>query len=51
MAPYRMSTLELAELKKKDRGVKLYVGYMQLNKVTIENKYSLPRIDDLLDQL
>uniref|UniRef100_A0A1S4CFV2 RNA-directed DNA polymerase homolog n=1 Tax=Nicotiana tabacum TaxID=4097 RepID=A0A1S4CFV2_TOBAC len=27
------------------------ISYRQLNKVTIKNKYSLPRIDDLFDQL
>ena len=27
------------------------IGYRQLNKVTIKNKYPLPRIDDLFDQL
>ena len=27
------------------------VDYRDLNKVTIKNKYPLPRIDDLLDQL
>ncbi|XP_019259187.1 PREDICTED: uncharacterized protein LOC109237343 [Nicotiana attenuata] len=28
-----------------------YIDYRQLNKVTIKNKYPLPRIDDLFDQL
>ncbi|MCI18420.1 RNA-directed DNA polymerase (Reverse transcriptase), partial [Trifolium medium] len=78
MAPYRMSALELKELKKqleellekkftrpsvspwgasvllvkkKDRSMRLCVDYRQLNKVTITNKYPLPRIDDLMDQL
>ncbi|XP_052114340.1 uncharacterized protein LOC110278673 [Arachis duranensis] len=78
IAPYRMSPLELAELKKqldellgkkfirpsaspwgapvllvkkKDGGMRLCVDYRQLNKVTIKNKYPLPRIDDLMDQL
>ena len=27
------------------------IDYHELNKVTIKNKYSLPRIDDLFDQL
>ncbi|GAU45129.1 hypothetical protein TSUD_135590 [Trifolium subterraneum] len=78
VAPYRMSPLELRELKsqleellqkhfirpsispwgapvllvkKKDGTMRLCIDYRQLNKVTIKNKYTLPRIDDLLDQL
>jgi hypothetical protein len=78
VAPYRMSPLELHELKtqleellqkhfirpsvspwgapvllvkKKDGTMHLCIDYRQLNKVTIKNKYPLPRIDDLLDQL
>ena len=78
IAPYRMSPIELAELKKqleelldkqfirpsvsswgapvllvkkKDGFMRLCVDYRQLNKVTIKNKYPLPRIDDLMDQL
>ncbi|KAG8473151.1 hypothetical protein CXB51_035096 [Gossypium anomalum] len=38
-------------VKKKDRTMRLCIDYRQLNKVTIKNKYSLPRIDDLFDQL
>jgi hypothetical protein len=76
--PYRMSTLELFELKlqlkemmdkgyirpsvspwgalvlfvkKKDGTLRLCIYYRQLNKVTIKNKYPLPRIDDLFNQL
>jgi hypothetical protein len=75
--PYRMATLELAELKehikellkkgficpssspwrvpvifvpKKDGTQRLYADYRALNEVTVKNKYSLPRIDDLFDQ-
>jgi len=78
MAPYRMASMELAELKKqiknllekkfirpsaspwgapvllvkkRDDSSRLCVDYRQLNKLTIKNKYPLPRIDDLLDQL
>ena len=36
---------------KKDGSSRLCVDYLQLNKLTIKNKYPLPRIDDLLDQL
>jgi hypothetical protein len=76
--PYRMATLELAELKyhikelldkgfiypssspwgalvifvpKKDGTQRLCVDYRALNEVTVKNKYPLPRIDDLFDQL
>nr|KYP71341.1 Transposon Ty3-G Gag-Pol polyprotein [Cajanus cajan] len=38
-------------VKKKDGSMRLCVDYFQLNKVTIKNKYPLPRIDDLMDQL
>jgi hypothetical protein len=36
---------------KKDGTQRLCVDYHALNEVTIKNKYPLPRIDDLLDQL
>jgi len=38
-------------VKKKDRSSRLWVDYKQLNKLTIKNKYPLPRINDALDQL
>ncbi|KAL0437635.1 UNVERIFIED_CONTAM: Retrovirus-related Pol polyprotein from transposon.6 [Sesamum radiatum] len=38
-------------VKKKDGSMRLCVDYRQLNRVTVKNKYQLPRIDDLLDQL
>ncbi|MCI32734.1 RNA-directed DNA polymerase (Reverse transcriptase), partial [Trifolium medium] len=38
-------------VKKKDGSMRLCVDYRQLNKVTIKNKYPLPRINDLMDQL
>ena len=37
--------------KKKDKTLRLCIDYQQLNKVTIKNRYPLPRIDDLFDQL
>jgi hypothetical protein len=76
--PFRMTTLELAELKehikellekgficpssspwgalmifvpKNDDTQRLCVDYHALNEVTVKNKYPLPRIDDLFDQL
>ena len=78
ITPYRMSPVEMAELKaqledllgkhfirpsvsswgapvllvkKKDGSMRLCVDYRQLNKITVKNKYPLPRIDDLMDQL
>jgi hypothetical protein len=36
---------------KKDGTQRLCVDYRALNEVTVENKYPLPRIDDLFDQL
>jgi hypothetical protein len=38
-------------VSKKDKGLRLCVDYRPLNAVTIKNKYSLPRIDILFDQL
>lgn len=38
-------------VKKKDGSFRLCIDYRQLNKVTIKNKYPLPRINDLFDQL
>ena len=37
--------------KKKDGSFRICMDYRELNKVTIKNKYHLPRIDDLFDQL
>jgi len=38
-------------VKKKDGTLRLCIDYHQLNKVTVKNRYPLPRIDDLFDQL
>ena len=38
-------------VKKKDGSLRLRIDYRQLNKVTVRNRYPLPRIDDLFDQL
>ena len=37
--------------KKKDKTLRLCIDYRQLNRVTIKNRYPLPMIDDLFDQL
>ena len=38
-------------VKKKDGSFRLCIDYRGLNKVTVKNKYPLPRIDELMDQL
>ena len=38
-------------LKNKDGTLRMCIDYRQLNKVTINNMYPLPRIDDLFDHL
>ncbi|KAI3821576.1 hypothetical protein L1987_09144 [Smallanthus sonchifolius] len=38
-------------VKKKDITFRMYIDYRERNKVTIKDRYPLPRIDDLLDQL
>ena len=38
-------------VKKKDRTLRICIDYRELNKLTIKNKYPLPQIDDLFDQL
>ncbi|KAD6796220.1 hypothetical protein E3N88_07116 [Mikania micrantha] len=38
-------------VKKKDGTFRMCIDYWELNKVTIKNRYPLPRIDDLFDQL
>jgi hypothetical protein len=38
-------------MRKKDGTNRLCIDYRQLNKITMTNKYPLPRIDDLFDQL
>ena len=37
--------------KKKDKTLRPCIHYRQLNRVTIKNRYPLPRIDDMFDQL
>ncbi len=38
-------------VKKKDETFRLCIDYRKLNALTIKNKYPLPRIEDLFDQL
>ncbi|GJV30413.1 putative reverse transcriptase domain-containing protein, partial [Tanacetum coccineum] len=42
-SPYRLAPSEIEEL--------MCIDYRELNKLTIKNRYPLPRIDDLFDQL
>ncbi|GJZ65140.1 putative reverse transcriptase domain-containing protein [Tanacetum coccineum] len=38
-------------VKKKDGSFRMCIDYCELNKLTVKNRYPLPRIDDLFDQL
>ena len=38
-------------VKKNDGTLRLFIDFRELNKVIIKNKYPLPKIDELFDQL
>ncbi|GKE75751.1 putative reverse transcriptase domain-containing protein, partial [Tanacetum coccineum] len=38
-------------VKKKDKTFRMCIDYRELNKLTVKNRYPLPRIDDVFDQL
>nr|GEV01974.1 putative reverse transcriptase domain-containing protein [Tanacetum cinerariifolium] len=38
-------------VKENDGSFRMCIDYRELNKLTVKNRYSLPRIDDLFDQL
>ncbi|GKC29721.1 hypothetical protein Tco_1037015 [Tanacetum coccineum] len=42
---------ELRFVKKKDSSFQICIDFRELNKLTVKNRYPLPRIDDLFDQL
>nr|GEV55409.1 hypothetical protein [Tanacetum cinerariifolium] len=49
-APYQLGA-PLLFVKKKDESFRMCIDYRKLNKLTVKNRYPLPRIDDLFDQL
>ncbi|GKC27563.1 putative reverse transcriptase domain-containing protein [Tanacetum coccineum] len=48
-APYRLAPSEMDELSNQLQ--EKCIDYRELNKLTVKNRYPLPRIDDLFDQL
>ncbi|GJX36258.1 putative reverse transcriptase domain-containing protein [Tanacetum coccineum] len=47
--PYRLALSEMQELSNQLQ--EMCIDYRELNKLTVKNRYPLPRIDDLFDQL
>ncbi|GJY76335.1 putative reverse transcriptase domain-containing protein [Tanacetum coccineum] len=51
-APYRLAPSEMQELSEQlQKSSRMCIDYRELNKLTVKNRYPLPRIDDLFDQL
>ncbi|GJR79593.1 putative reverse transcriptase domain-containing protein [Tanacetum coccineum] len=58
-SPYQLAPSKIHSLwgapvlfvKKKDGSLRMCIDYHELNKLTVKNRYPLPRIDDLFDQL
>ena len=48
MSPWRA---QLLFVKKKDGSIHLCIDYRELNQVIVKNRYPLPKIDGLFDQL
>src|SRR5580765_2526169 len=48
VSPWRAPMLFV---RKKDGTMRMCMDYRQLNKLTVKNRYPLPRIDDLFDQV
>ena len=38
-------------MKKNDGTLRMYINYRALNKKTLKNRYPIPRIDELMDEL
>nr|GEZ65922.1 putative reverse transcriptase domain-containing protein [Tanacetum cinerariifolium] len=50
-SPYRLAPSEMEELSGKRGSFMMCIDYRELNKLTIKNRYPLPRINNLFDQL
>ena len=48
---FRVCYIQISLVDRKDGTQRMCVDYRSLNEVTIKNKYPLPRIEDLFDQL
>ncbi|GJR51522.1 hypothetical protein Tco_1402043 [Tanacetum coccineum] len=50
--PYRLAHSKMQELSDQlQEYFRMCIDYQELNKLTVKNRYPLPRIDDLFDQL